>query len=158
VLQRSRLAGELQALRQAAELTQDQAARQMEWSPSKFKRIESGTSGVSTTDLKALLALYGVTDTARIAALADLARGGKQPTWRDAYRGRVKNGAYLDYLSCEMAAAVIHSFQLLIIPAMLQTEEYAQAVLREFAPATADVRTEVLMRQQQELRTRPDPP
>ena len=62
VVKRRRLRAELRNARQEAGLTQEQVAEVMEWSPSKIIRIEAGSVGVCTNDMRALLRLYNVTD------------------------------------------------------------------------------------------------
>ena len=57
LVQRRRLRTELRTARQVSGLTQEQVAREMEWSPSKIIRIENASSGISSNDLKALLQL-----------------------------------------------------------------------------------------------------
>jgi DNA-binding XRE family transcriptional regulator len=52
VVQRRRLRGELRRIRQEAGETQEQVAVAMDWSLSKLIRIENGTVGISTNDLK----------------------------------------------------------------------------------------------------------
>ena len=62
VVQRRRLRTELRKARQDAGLTQEQVADAMDWSLSKVIRIEAGTVGISTNDLKALLRHYQLDD------------------------------------------------------------------------------------------------
>jgi transcriptional regulator with XRE-family HTH domain len=74
IADRPELNARLVELREAAKLSQAAVAGALEWSESKVVRIEGDKSGVSTVDLKAMLALYGVTDKAEINHLCDLAR------------------------------------------------------------------------------------
>ena len=69
--QRRRLRVELRRVRDAAGLTQRQAAERLEWSLSKLIRIEAGTVGVSVTDLRAMLQLYGVTKQSLVDGLTE---------------------------------------------------------------------------------------
>jgi transcriptional regulator with XRE-family HTH domain len=64
---------ELREARRRAGFTQRQVASEMDWSPSKMLRIESGSVGISTTDLQALLRYYQVADHRR-TELVDLIR------------------------------------------------------------------------------------
>jgi transcriptional regulator with XRE-family HTH domain len=70
---RQRLRAELRSARRKAGLTQKQVALAMDWSASKMLRIEAGSVGISTTDLRALLACYEVKD-ARREELVNLVR------------------------------------------------------------------------------------
>jgi transcriptional regulator with XRE-family HTH domain len=72
---RQRLRTELRNARQRAGLTQVQVASAMDWSESKMLRIEAGAVGISTVDLRALLACYDVRDKHRTEELVNLVRG-----------------------------------------------------------------------------------
>jgi transcriptional regulator with XRE-family HTH domain len=71
---RQRLRAELRNARRKAGLTQRQVANEMDWSPSKMLRIEAGAVGISTVDLRALLACYDVKDERRTEELVNLVR------------------------------------------------------------------------------------
>jgi transcriptional regulator with XRE-family HTH domain len=60
-----------------ARITQEEVADALDWSLSKVIRIEKGSVGVSTNDLKAVLRLYQVTDPGRTDELVALARAGR---------------------------------------------------------------------------------
>src|SRR5260370_28450968 len=81
LLLRRRLRTELRNARLNRDLTQDQVAREMEWSLSKMNRIEKAKTGISANDLKALLPLYGITDRKRTDELVRLARAARQAPW-----------------------------------------------------------------------------
>ena len=72
---RRRLRTTLQTARIEKEMTQAEAARHLGWSPSKLLRIENGKHGVSSDDLGALLALYGITDPEKTRDLWSAAKG-----------------------------------------------------------------------------------
>jgi Domain of unknown function (DUF5753) len=132
----------------------------MDWSLSKVIRIEAGSVGISTTDLKALLAYYGVDDPDRINELLELARAARQRSWWSGYRD-VASPALFQLIGYEEASNIVRSFEPLLVPGLLQTEDYARAVIPEFAPgATAErVKTLVEIRMtRQELLDRDDPP
>jgi len=135
----------------------------MEWSLSKLIRIESGSVGISTTDLRALLQHYGIVDPTEVERILDLARAGKeQRGWWTAYRD-VASPQYQALLGYEGSASVIQTFQPLLIPGLLQNADYARAVLRPYyGEASADNRLEELVelrvRRQEKLFERPDPP
>jgi transcriptional regulator with XRE-family HTH domain len=71
--QRRRLRAELRDERKLAHLTQKQVAHAMDWSPSKMFRIETGSVGISVTDLRALLRYYNL-EGQRLMELIGLAR------------------------------------------------------------------------------------
>jgi len=132
MLLRRRLRTELRTARLKSNLTQEQVAKAMEWSLSKMNRIEQAKSGISANDLRALLALYNVTDKKQAEELATLARTSKQkPWWRQRY-GDIAPKGLLRLMDYESAASAISQFETTLVPGILQTEEYALAVLQVF--------------------------
>jgi len=128
---RRRLRTELLTARLKKELTQQQVAKAMEWSLSKMNRIEKAKSGISTNDLKALLRHYGITDKKRTDELVTLARDARQSPWWKRYSD-VAPPALLGLIDYESAASAIRQFETIFVPGILQTEEYASAVLQVF--------------------------
>jgi transcriptional regulator with XRE-family HTH domain len=158
VVQRARLTAELQRLRRDAGKTQDEVARALDWSASKLIRIEGGNVRISTTDLQALLRHYGVTDEQRIAELSTLARGARERGWWTLYREHLDD-AYSTYLGYELGASFIRSFSPLLVPGLLQTEDYARALTIEYKPApVAETVIEVRMQRQDRIFGRDDLP
>jgi len=104
----------------------------MDWSLSKVIRIESGAVGISTNDLKALLEFYGIHDEERADELIDLARASRQSSWWSKYRNDI-SPQFLQFLEYEEAASVLRDYEPLLIPGLLQTEEYADALIRKLA-------------------------
>jgi transcriptional regulator with XRE-family HTH domain len=122
-----RLRIELRTAREAAGLTQEQAAKALEWSLSKIIRIEAGTVRVAVTDVKVLLQLYRVPE-ARVEDVLSLARAAREQGWWNAYR-RILSQQLLDLIGYESAAKVIREFQPLVIPGLLQSSAYAQEII-----------------------------
>jgi len=129
LVQRRRLRTELRKARSEAGLTQEHVARAMDWSLSKVIRIETGAVGISTNDLRALLELYGIRDAPRTAELIELARASRQSSWWSKYRGEI-SPQFFQYLEYEEAASVIRTYEPLLIPGLLQTEEYTDTIVR----------------------------
>jgi len=123
---RRRLRTELRRLRDAKGLAQEFVADEMEWSVSKLIRIENGSVGISTNDLRALLELYGVNEADR-GDLVDLSRASRQRMWWSRYQ-KFLAPTYLEFIGFEADAARILTFQPMIVPGLLQTEQYARAV------------------------------
>jgi transcriptional regulator with XRE-family HTH domain len=153
-VQRRRLRTELRRARQQAGLTQDQVAEAMEWSLSKVIRIEAGTVGISANDLKALLGYYKIVDEDQVASLLALARAGRERPWQSVYRD-VVSPRFLQFIEFEAAASISRNFEPLVVPGLLQTEEYSRAISRQFAGDAPDKRidaqVEVRMRRQELL-------
>jgi len=154
VVQRRRLRTELRRARLDADLTQEQVATAMDWSLSKLIRIENGTVGISTNDLKAILAHYKITDDERTAEMLALSRGSRERSWWSAYRDA--SPRLIQLIEYESASFIIRNFQPMLIPGLLQTEEYAAAMIRNLDPQVSDqvvkLAVEMRMKRQQLLR------
>jgi transcriptional regulator with XRE-family HTH domain len=125
-VRRRRLGLELRRLREAAKLTCEDAAARLECSASKISRIETGRVSVSPRDVRDLLSIYGVPDDQH-DSLIQLARQSRQKGWWHAYADVQPHLA--TYLSMESAAAEIRIYSVARIPELLQTAEYARAVI-----------------------------
>jgi transcriptional regulator with XRE-family HTH domain len=160
LLLRRRLRTELLAARLDNGLTQQQVAEAMDWSLSKMNRIEKAKSGISTNDLKALLGYYRIMDQERVEQLLALARSARQDPWWQNYSD-VAPAGLLDLMNYESASSAICEFETAFIPGILQTEEYASAVLRVFYDEKSDDRVQRLVElrtKRQELLTRENAP
>jgi transcriptional regulator with XRE-family HTH domain len=143
-----------------AELTQDQVAAAMDWSLSKLIRIENGSVGISTNDLRAILQYYKITDSGHTAELVAMARGARERSWWSDYRD-VASRPVLQVIEYEAAAIISRNFQPQVVPGLLQTEEYARAVLGQLNPQSSQERMDGLVNvrmQRQKLLERADPP
>jgi transcriptional regulator with XRE-family HTH domain len=159
-MRRRRLAAELLRLREAAGLTQEEVAGRLEWDPSKLSRIENRQVGIIARDLRKLLDMYGVTDVEQREGYFAMAREGKQRAWWQSY-GDVIPSEYGTLIGLETEAVTISSYGQELVPGLLQTADYARAVIRAFRPDdTADEitrRVEVRLARQAVL-ARDDPP
>lgn len=153
---RRRLRILLRRFREAGGMTQDEVASAMDWSISKLKRIENGTSNISTNDLRALLELYRV-EPARATELARLAQAAREAApWR-IYRD-VAAPKYIEFLGYESSALTIRNFEPLLVPGLLQTEEYARVVLGSMEyddPETVEALIDLRIQRQDILLERP---
>jgi transcriptional regulator with XRE-family HTH domain len=146
---------QLRRLREAAGVTIDQVAEQLECSASKISRIETGQTGVTPRDVRDMAAVYGVP-----AEEADLllrfAREARQKGWWQLY-GTVLTGAYV---GLESAADSIRAYEALVVPGLLQTEGYARALISNGRPDIGAEETETRVRirmNRQSLLTQDDP-
>jgi len=139
VVMRRRLCAALRKARESTGFTQREVAQEMDWSLSKLIRIESGVVNVSTTDLRVLVAHYGITDDARVQTLIALARSARHRSNWTVYSDVVSQ-QFLVYLAHESSASVIRSFEPLVVPGLLQTADYARAAMsRETVLVNEDV-------------------
>jgi hypothetical protein len=132
----------------------------MDWSLSKLIRIEKGSVGISTNDLKVLLSYYGITDKDRVQELIALAKAAKERSWWRAYSNAAPS-QLLQFVEYEAAAMITRNFQPLLIPGLLQTEDYAREVIKEFGgrPRKDQLDDLVALRmKRQELLKRTGPP
>jgi transcriptional regulator with XRE-family HTH domain len=157
---RHRLRIALRHAREARQLTQSQVAEAMEWSLSKVMRIEKGDVNVSPADLRVLLSYLEVDDPAevkRLMADARTARRAADPRYREHL-----TPALLQMMQFELEATRIRHYGSVIVPGLLQTEAYAEAIFRSYEDelSETDIRTRIearLSRREQVL-YRPDPP
>jgi transcriptional regulator with XRE-family HTH domain len=129
---RRRLRSELLTARLKKGLTQQQVAEAMEWSLSKMNRIEQAKTGISLNDLTALLRLYDITDEGQTRELATMARQARQNPWWQQRFSEVASKELLNLINYESAASAIKQFETSFVPGILQTEDYASAVLHVF--------------------------
>jgi transcriptional regulator with XRE-family HTH domain len=127
VIQSAILRSELVRLRKERDLTQEQVAGNLEWSASKLIRVEGGHSSITKVDLGALLDQYGVTSESQRERLLALNRGARETGWWEAYRSDAP-APYLNYVGYEAGAAFIRQFPGTVVPGLLQTPEYAEAL------------------------------
>jgi transcriptional regulator with XRE-family HTH domain len=163
VLGRRRLSVALRHARDQTGWTQEQVAVAMDWSLSTLIRIEKGTVGISTSDLRSLLSHYGVGDIERVNALIRLAKSSRERPWWAPYREHLPSADFEKLLGLESEATAIETFQSTLIPGLLQTQRYMHYVLRGIAHVmesseSADVREEVRLRRQQAVLLGDAPP
>jgi transcriptional regulator with XRE-family HTH domain len=157
-VQRRRLSLELRRARDAVKFKQAEVAQAMDWSSSKLVRIERGDVNVSTNDLRALLEHYGVKDEMKVEELLELARSARGTSFYDQFSELLKPG-FKEYLAYESSASVIRQYDPVIVPGLLQTEEYARGLFwgHRFDPDRAD-RLWALRQHRQLVHDRKQPP
>ncbi|MGV9533415.1 helix-turn-helix domain-containing protein [Streptosporangium sandarakinum] len=126
-VRRRRLAAELRHLRERAQLTLEEAGEWLGWSATKLSRIETSRVGVVPKDVESLLGLYGVNGSKR-EELLRLTRDARKRGWWQAYDDL--SSEYAAYIGLEAEAASVRSFAPIVMPGLLQTEDYARAVIR----------------------------
>jgi len=123
-----RVGAELRRLRDAAGVTTAQAAELLSCSPAKISRIENGIVTVRMVDLRLLLDSYGDQDQEHRAYLERLARESNKRGWWQDY-GDTIPPYYADFIGLESDASYIKTWEPTIVPGLLQTPEYARAVM-----------------------------
>src|SRR3954471_19680798 len=123
------LGGQLRRMREAARISRADAGWQIRASESKVSRMELGRVGFKERDVGDLLDLYGMSDEAERFRLMELARAANNPGWWSRY-GDVMPSWFTNYVGLEVAAALIRTYELMFVPGLLQTEEYARAVVQ----------------------------
>jgi transcriptional regulator with XRE-family HTH domain len=125
---RRQLGAELRRLRERAHRTVADVATELGWSESKLSRIETAHSSIKNADLQRLLGIYKVAEkeTARLGAFANMAR---QRAWWEGY-GDALLDPYKTLLGFESEAKAIFAYDAQILHGLLQTNEYASAVIR----------------------------
>jgi len=154
------LGAHLRRLREAQGVSRETAGWEIRASESKISRMELGRVGFKERDVADLLTLYGLTDDEERAALMDLAKNANTPGWwhRD---GDILPNWFQSYLGLEAAAALIRTYEVQFVPGLLQTADYARAVIllgHGSAPKEEVERRVNLRMTRQQLLTRPDPP
>jgi transcriptional regulator with XRE-family HTH domain len=149
-VRRKRLGIELRRLREQAGLTCEEVGQRLDCSGTRISRIETGRISVRPGDVRELLEIYGVTGT-EADPLVQLAREARQKGWWHTY-GRVLPNWFEAYVGLEAAAVRFRDFQSMVVPGLLQTEDYARAVLRA-APnpgSTEDIDRQVALRMERQ--------
>jgi transcriptional regulator with XRE-family HTH domain len=132
-VRRRRLGAELRRLRDLAGLTSGEAADLAGWHQSKVSRIETGRSSVRAEDVNLLLDVYAVRDRDVRELLRTLAGYGHQRGWWHDFR-EVLPVEYRDFISLETGATRARSMETSVVPGLLQTPAYAQALTADVMP------------------------
>jgi transcriptional regulator with XRE-family HTH domain len=126
-VRRRRLAAELRRLRERAGLIGEEVADQLGWSTSKLSRIETSKSGVKQEDLELLLDLYSVAEPHR-SELRALARESHRAVRLETIGARLPE-VHAEFLRVEAEAESVWDWEPQVVPGLMQTEEYARAVM-----------------------------
>ena len=154
------LGAHLRRLREAEGVSRETAGWEIRASESKISRMELGRVSFKERDVADLLTLYGVTDEEEREAWLTLARQANTPGWWQR-EGDILPSWFQPYLGLESAAVLIRTYEVQFIPGLLQTPEYARAVILlghgNAPPAEVERRVAVRMKRQHVL-ARDDPP
>ena len=149
-----RLAAELRSLRDTSGLTRETVIERTGINAATLYRIEHGRVRPQTRTLRTLLDLYGV-DQEQQAELVALLRDARLRGWLHAYQSELPEH-YTTYIGFEGEAHSVWDYESLFVPGLLQTEDYARAVIRGGLPNASrdevERRVEVRMERQALLR------
>ncbi|ONI77188.1 transcriptional regulator [Actinosynnema sp. ALI-1.44] len=164
-VRRWQLTEALRRMREEAGLTIDKAVEQLlaaragKWSSAKLSRIENREQGVQSRDVVVLLDLYRVTDPDTRAWLVDLALNAhERGYWRAIRKDHPDD--FHGFLSVEAALVALRQFETMLVPGLLQTIDFARAVIKginpELTPDVVERRAMARMTRQQVI-TRANP-
>ncbi|WP_320776960.1 helix-turn-helix transcriptional regulator [Streptomyces sp. CRN 30] len=131
-----RLGAAMKRFRLAAKLDQPQAAEIIASSQARISRLESGHVTARVIEVRLLLNAYGVTDPDMCAKLEGLAKVRPRRGWWYECAPFLRPD-YLDHITLENDASHIRQWQPALVPGLLQTMAYAQAVI-EGGPSSLD--------------------
>jgi transcriptional regulator with XRE-family HTH domain len=154
------LGRQLQALREKAGMSYQQAAEAIYSSWYTVRRIERGEGGLKPLTVKSLLMAYGITDVREIDAFLALARDASKPGWWHSFDD-VLPAWFKVAVGLEESASLIRAYEPQVIPGLLQTEDYVRAQTTASFPAATseEVERRVALRlARQEVLRRPAPP
>jgi transcriptional regulator with XRE-family HTH domain len=154
-VRRRELGALLRTLRTERGFTVDEVAERLLCSPSKVSRMETGQRGATARDVRDLCDLYEVTDPNERARISRLAAEGKHQGWWQSY----ELDYFAKYVGLEEDAISTRNFQSTTVPGLLQSEEYARAMLEavvpEFSPERIDQLIKVRITRQRALTRQP---
>jgi hypothetical protein len=155
------LGAQLRRLREAAGISREAAGWEIRASESKISRMELGRVSFKERDVADLLTRYGLADGEQREELLRLARQANSAGWWHTY-GDLLPSWFQSYLGLEAAASLIRTYEVQFVPGLLQTADYARAVVRlgygAARQSEVDRRVALRMARQRQLLTAPRPP
>jgi transcriptional regulator with XRE-family HTH domain len=132
-VRRRRLGTELRRLRDKSGYKLEEVAGELGVAPSTLSRIETGKAPTKSAYLHQMLEMYGVSEPAARQVLVDMAREGHRKGWWAAYDDVLPTGLDI-YVGLEAETVGIRSYEVSVVHGLLQTADYARAVLQEVFP------------------------
>ncbi|WP_199429410.1 helix-turn-helix domain-containing protein [Qaidamihabitans albus] len=131
------LGAQLRRLRERVGLSRADAGYHIRASESKISRMELGRVGFKERDVADLLTMYGVGEPEERASFLEMVKDSNQPGWWHRYNDLMPRW-FDDYVGLEEAASRIQTYELQFVPGLLQTEEYARAVMSHGVPQSVN--------------------
>ena len=132
-VRRMLVGAQLRRLREDKGITRAEAGYTIRASESKMSRLELGRVAFKERDVSDLLMLYGVTNPEARDAVLALLEDANRPGWWREYED-VMPGWFQNYVGLEAAAQILRTYETHFVPGLLQTPEYARAVLASTTP------------------------
>ena len=156
-VRRRRLGQELRRLRELKGMTAEEVAERLLVSQSKISRLENGRRSISQRDVRDLCGVYEVEDHRIVDSLMQMAKDSRQQGWWHSF-GDIP---YSVYIGLETDAASLRVYDPQVVPGLLQTRQYAEALIAGALPETAaadiEKRVQVRLRRQERI-TAPENP
>jgi transcriptional regulator with XRE-family HTH domain len=156
-VRRRRLGQELRRLRELKGMTAEEEAERLLVSQSKISRLENGRRSISQRDVRDLCGVYEVEDHRIVDSLMQMAKDSRQQGWWHSF-GDIP---YSVYIGLETDAASLRVYDPQVVPGLLQTKQYAEALIAGALPETASAeiekRVQVRMRRQERISTEENP-
>jgi transcriptional regulator with XRE-family HTH domain len=150
-VRRRRLGQELRRLRELKGMTAEEVAERLLVSQSKISRLENGRRSISQRDVRDLCGVYEVEDHRIVESLMQMAKDSRQQGWWHAF-GDIP---YSVYIGLETDAASLRVYEPQVVPGLLQTPAYAEALIRgalpETPPTDVEKRVQVRLRRQERI-------
>lgn len=122
------LGSQLRKLREAANISRDDAGYHIRGSGSKISRLELGRVSFKERDVEDLLSLYRVDSEQERQTLVEMVHQSNQPGWWHRYNDLMPTWFH-DYVGLEESASRIQTYELQFVPGLMQTERYARAIV-----------------------------
>ena len=156
-VRRRRLGQELRRLRELKGMTAEEVAERLLVSQSKISRLENGRRSISQRDVRDLCGVYEVEDQRIVDSLMQMAKDSRQQGWWHAF-GDIP---YSVYIGLETDAASLRVYEPQVVPGLLQTKPYAEALINGALPESpvldVEKRVGVRMRRQDRINAPEDP-
>ena len=153
-VRRRRLGSELRRLREAQSIKLEEVAERLGLAPSTLSRIETGKAPTRSAYLNSMLDLYGVDDPSQKQMLVEMAREGHRKGWWQTWEDVLPTGFGI-YVGLEAEAASLRVYEAQVVHGLLQTEEYARAVMttvrRRHSPEEIERLVKLRMQRQEAL-------
>src|SRR5690606_25670491 len=148
---------QLRKLRENRGISREEAGKWIRASESKISRMERGRVGFKERDVSDLLTLYGVEDEATRNQIMDLVNRANEPGWWYRYNDLLPSW-FQAYVGLEEAASRIRTYEVQFVPGLLQTKEYARAVIMAGARPEEIARRVQMRLERQLILERENPP